>query len=557
MNFAHFKFLVLFNALKNNLQSNLTEVVYTDKGPVQGEFRTTVQNKIKYSAFRGIRYGKPPVGYARFKPPEEADPWRKVFNATSEATPCPQRDIINKVYVGDEDCLNLNVYTPKTNFKKTNDKLLPVMVWLHGGGFYSGWTNISFFGPDFLIEEKVVVVAVNYRLGALGFLALNHTNATGNAGLKDQLLALKWVNKNIKKFGGDPNLVTLFGHSAGGVSVDYHILSKASKGLFHRSISMSGSHYCQWAYSRPKEAESQAFNLAFFLHLNITDRNKDELLTSLYKIPPQDIVEATRNLHNIDLPFKPTLEDPLVAGDSAFYSQCSDDIYKSGNFSHVPHMTGFMKDEALTIGPGDSMLMIKKTLNEGDRVIKNSSNFLSFPWKNFYAYMVTQGASLLLTSVSEAAFIKDIDAKQQIMTQYSTAPVYFYGISFTSTISIHERIHHINMKGAAHEDELAYFWYVSLLEYPEDPKNPFIIMKNRITRMWTNFAKYGNPTPDGESDPLLGIKWTEAKVDGKFLDINEDLTMKKNSISAASQLFSYAIHGFGTNYQCSNSQNSS
>lgn len=113
----------------------------------------------------------------------------------------------------------------------SNDtQLRPVMVWIYGGGFSSGSNSPDTYGSDFLIEEDVVVVAMNYRLGALGFLSLNHTNATGNAGLKDQNLALKWVQKNIKNFGGDPKKVTIFGQSAGSASTLYHVLSDQSKG---------------------------------------------------------------------------------------------------------------------------------------------------------------------------------------------------------------------------------------------------------------------------------------------------------------------------------------
>lgn len=141
---------------------------------------------------------------------------------------------VSKNFIGDEDCLNLNVYTPKIDFSVINNKnnLLPVMVWIYGGAFKNGYTNMTYYGPDFLIENHVVVVAMNYRLGVLGFLSLNLPNATGNAGLKDQLLALKWVQRNIKAFGGDPNSVTIFGQSAGAISVDFHILSDQSKGNY-------------------------------------------------------------------------------------------------------------------------------------------------------------------------------------------------------------------------------------------------------------------------------------------------------------------------------------
>lgn len=126
--------------------------------------------------------------------------------------------------------MNLNIYTPEINLPNDNDdNLLPVMIWIYGGEYKYGYTTMSMYGPDYLIENDVVVVAISYRVGALGFLALNHPNATGNAGLKDQVLALKWVQRNIKVFGGNPKSVTIFGISTGGAAVDFHILSDASK----------------------------------------------------------------------------------------------------------------------------------------------------------------------------------------------------------------------------------------------------------------------------------------------------------------------------------------
>lgn len=165
------------------------------------------------------------------------------------------------------------------------------MVWIHYGAFISGSIDSKFYGPDFLIEKDVVVVAMNYRLGALGFLSLNHANCTGNAGLKDQLLALKWVQKNIKNFGGDPRKVTIFGESSGAVSVQLHKLSGASKGLFRASIAMSGSPLNSWGFSSSREAESGAFSLGRKLGINTVD--KDVLLEELYHKTFQDIVSAT------------------------------------------------------------------------------------------------------------------------------------------------------------------------------------------------------------------------------------------------------------------------
>nr|CAD7574329.1 unnamed protein product [Timema californicum] len=182
-----------------------------------------------YYSFQGIPYARPPVGYRRFKRPEPPDSWSGIRNALVEGSACIHIDSIFKRIQGEEDCLYLNVYTPKLPGGYT--PLKPVMVWIHGGGFHEGSGNTTIFGPDYLVHADVVLVTLNYRLGVLGFLCLNDTDVSGNNGLKDQVEALKWVQQNIAQFAGDPGNVTIFGESAGGACVHYHLLSPMSKGI--------------------------------------------------------------------------------------------------------------------------------------------------------------------------------------------------------------------------------------------------------------------------------------------------------------------------------------
>ncbi|KAL3282159.1 hypothetical protein HHI36_005354 [Cryptolaemus montrouzieri] len=162
--------------------------------------------------------------------PVPIEPWKDVLDATKPHAVCPQRDIYRRTDLieGDEDCLYLNVYTPR--LPSENLELLPVMVFFHGGGFLCGGGNSYWYGPDVLLDRDIVLVVTNYRLGALGFLSTGDSVSPGNYGLKDQSLALKWVKKNIEYFGGDPDSITLFGESAGGASANYHMLSPLSKG---------------------------------------------------------------------------------------------------------------------------------------------------------------------------------------------------------------------------------------------------------------------------------------------------------------------------------------
>lgn len=142
-----------------------------------------------------------------------------------------------------EDCLRLNVYTRSL----TPVKKRPVIIYFHPGGFYElSAQSKSVAGPEYLLDHNIVFVTANYRLGLLGFLATGTKEAPGNNGLKDQVEVLRWIQKHIDRFGGDPNSVTLMGYSAGGMSVTLHLVSPMSRGLFHRAISMSGAATSQW-----------------------------------------------------------------------------------------------------------------------------------------------------------------------------------------------------------------------------------------------------------------------------------------------------------------------
>lgn len=170
-----------------------------------------------------------------FQAPGPPPKWEGIYKAIYEIYECPQYTFLG--VIGSEDCLKVNVYVPV--FPKA--KPHAVMVYIHGGSFILGNGGKLIYGPGFLVQKDVIVVTFNYRLGPLGFLCLRIKEAPGNAGLKDQIAALKWVKENIAAFGGDPDNVTVFGESAGATSLSLLLLSEASAGLFNRAIVQSGS----------------------------------------------------------------------------------------------------------------------------------------------------------------------------------------------------------------------------------------------------------------------------------------------------------------------------
>ncbi|KAH9640886.1 hypothetical protein HF086_000791 [Spodoptera exigua] len=205
-------------------------------GTFRGSWMETRRGR-RFQAYRGIRYAEPPIGELRFQPPRPILHYEEVVDASKEGPSCPRP--ASPGYYVDEDCLTINVYTPGGGSNST--KPLPVIFFIHPGGFYSMSGRSDLAGPHYLLDRHVVLVTINYRLGSLGFLALGNKLAPGNNGFKDQVAALRWVQRNIAAFEGDPNLVTITGCSAGAVSVMVHMISPMSKGLFHRAIALSGS----------------------------------------------------------------------------------------------------------------------------------------------------------------------------------------------------------------------------------------------------------------------------------------------------------------------------
>lgn len=190
----------------------------------------------RFAAFYGIKYAEDPVKNLRFKAPKPFQAPQGLWDVSQDPQiSCVQIDkIVQETPFGQEDCLVLNVYVPESAI--LNQDSLPVMAWIHGGALKLGAGYYQQYGPQIFMDKKIILVSINYRLGIFGFLSLGDEIVPGNAGFRDQNLALKWVHENIENFFGDPEKVTIFGQSAGGESVSYHLISPKSRGLFRRAI---------------------------------------------------------------------------------------------------------------------------------------------------------------------------------------------------------------------------------------------------------------------------------------------------------------------------------
>ncbi|CAG5055739.1 unnamed protein product [Parnassius apollo] len=483
-----------------------TPIVKTTNGLVRGR----ISDNGQFYQYFGIPYGF--VGEEnRFKAPLPPLKWKGIFEAIDENIRCPQK-MVGSVVVGDEDCLKLNVYTP---ISRQSNKLLPVMVYIHGGCFFEGTGTAFLYGADYFVEHDVVFVGISYRLNVEGFLCLGIEEAPGNAGLKDQIAALKWIKENIKAFGGDPDSVTVFGESAGAVSTSYLILSPAARGLFHRVILQSGSSLAPWGMQHDpiKTASSLAKE---FGHTTI---DPQELYDILSKKTTEELILAIRNPEHKNYVTAETLFAPCiekhVPGVEPVITEHPVDVISSGNYTKVPMIIGFNDNEGIYFVAKDYGNKLKE-INPYELL----SPDLEFPGDenrnstveilNNY-YFSSKKEDMIMDVVElysdlHFKFPSVIESELYIRTSYQ--PIYFYLFKYSGYINMPKMISFFGSKqGASHADELFYMFKPLSIPLPQRYLERKMI--KRMVTLWTNFAKYSDPTPKTSS--LLPVRWRPSR----------------------------------------------
>lgn len=299
--------------------------VETPSGPIVGLSKNSVENK-PFCSFLGIPYAEPPK---RFEPSTLKAPWTNVFNASENGKVCPQPEVTYKFAEMSEDCLFLNIHTPSIDM---NSKL-PVLFYIPGGGYFfgSGHSEAS-VGPEYLLNNDVVLVSLNYRLGLLGFISTATQAAPGNLGLKDIVVALKWVQNNIAAFGGDPSSVTIFGESSGGYSVTLLMVSPMASGLFQKAIVMSGSA------TNFYKSENQKRTMDLAKEVGCDEENDEKLVDCLRDLPWEKtlISGIFKWYYEVEKPF----------GQEAFLLEDPNISFEKGSFERIPVMAGITRNEA-------------------------------------------------------------------------------------------------------------------------------------------------------------------------------------------------------------------
>nr|CAH7724498.1 unnamed protein product [Callosobruchus chinensis] len=466
---------------------------------IKGKYEITNKGKV-YTAFYDIPYARPPIGQNRFRNPQPVQPWCGVLDCTEPKKVCLQGIVVdNTIPVGEEDCLVLSVYSPRVPGDRAR---LSVVVWIHGGAFVTGSSHfvidrIGRYDTGYFMDEDVVVVSINYRLGVLGFLTTQDSSLPANLGLKDQRLAINWVHRNIDLFGGDPEDIIIMGQDAGAVSVGYQLIGNTMdlpiSGMIMYKKSSKNNPLCPWGYQR--NPKNFAFKIAKkldpkFTSSKSTDLRKLLLETSAIELsklgisPSSGILDEHSHISQV---WVPTLDK------NGTYSTPQTHAIEKGIFKRVPILMGFNSEEGLSTSISgynfhqlflkasewekDPSYMIWKNLN----VSKSKRKEVGQELKRFY----TQNSFLfdipaMLKYISDSAINLPVIKFAESASKH--VPVYLFE-------NAHAVMPHypLGIEGVGHGEDMIHYWQ-NLVKF--EPT------RTKYMRMLSNFIKYKSPLPE-------------------------------------------------------------
>jgi para-nitrobenzyl esterase len=446
----------------------------------QGKVRGRWIDDGKEKAFLGLPYAAPPVGNLRWKAPEPPAAWNGTRDATKFGNRCEQWHIWDDYIFNDagpsEDCLYLNVYAPAKTKQGSN---LPVMVWIHGGGFLAGSGSEPRYTNPALVAKGVIVVTLNYRLNVFGFLASEDLakeqgGHAGNYGLMDQVAALRWVKSNIAAFGGDVNNVTIFGESAGSFAVSALTVAPSAQGLFQKLIGESGAFF-GGAIPMTSTTERARRDQSFVNSLGA--KNLEELRS----MPADKILEAVQKQRGVFF-------SPVV--DGAFLPESMPEAYAAGRQAHVPSIIGWNRDERAGTLSKD-MTAEKWRAYAKEHYGANADAFLvAFPANT------DEQAVRSADDFTTNGFIA-LGAWRWAEAQSKTgqAPVYRFRFDRPAPP---EPIHPAG-KYAFHSTELEYVFGTLDVRKGASWKAADRKLSDEVVTYWTNFARTGDPNGNGLS----------------------------------------------------------
>ena len=472
----------------------------------QGKVRGKAINDGKVKAFLGLPYAAAPVGDLRWRAPEPAAKWKGVRDATKFGHRCEQASVFQDMVFQDEgpseDCLYLNVYTPASATAKSK---LPVMFWIHGGGFSSGSASEPRHNGDFLPVKGVVLVTINYRLGVFGFLATSELaqeggGHTGNYGLMDMIAALQWVKDNIAKFGGDAANVTIFGESAGSMAVSTLMASPMAQGLFAKGIGESGSGLVATLGGGALADVEKAGDIWM-------EQAGANSLKGLRGVTAEEVLKAAGKMGMTG--FAPVIDGKVL-------TEAVAETYATGRQAHVPLLAGWNRDEG-------GMFAQKSMTTE--------------QWKaqaeRLFGERAVEFLKLYAGETNEQALRSAIDFGGDSFIAYGTwkwieahaktgdAPVYRYHLELAAPPS---KFH--AESSAFHSDDIEYVF--GTLDTrpgcewrPEDRK-----LSDEMMSYWTNFARTGDPNGPGLAE------WPRYDKTGDVIHLDATITAAPDTLRA-------------------------
>jgi len=501
----------------------------------QGSWLNTSSGN-QYASYQGVPYAQPPVGNLRFVAPQPLVRGEGLWDVSSQSmVACPQLSMLTQTLEGVEDCLLVNIYVPKNN----PENKMPVMVWIHGGSLITGSNRYAETGPQHFMDREVVVVTVNYRLGPLGFLSLGNEQVPGNTGLRDQLMALTWVQENIGSFGGDPKQVTVFGESAGSTSIAYHLLSPLAAGLFKRVILQSSSTLAPgWKPLTPEHAS----RYAGLLSAGVGCHEDENLLECLQGVAFEDIIALTyltepRETYWQAIPDSAFTNTPYLPGNP-------EDLLTSGDFwTDVEVVFGTTADEGLLymfgalINPteldlwrenwdlyGPAFLFNRATQEEITEQDVSKANAVVDFYIGGIENMNADHLEGITDMFTDAGFLYGLHKTSELMLSQGMK-VFQYMLTHQGQYSFSQLFGIPEPVGVCHADDLLYLWEPVFRFIPEDA--PFneedSLLREVMVTAWANFAKFGDPSSLNVYGPSWNWTPLEEGLSHSFLNISSPM----------------------------------